>query len=150
MSTQDYVAGRYITIDEGFQHLGYTTVQKNTMAEVDRSRYINWIKEANNNVETDLFPASDVIPLDPASQVFSYAKSAALNWLMYKKRDLAGSRNASAAKSDYDRDIERARNFLAKTPTQKMYPIGVDRTDVLDTYIIPYSENQGWPPDFLY
>ena len=91
MSISDYVAGRYITIDEGFQHLGYTTQQKNTMAEVDRSRYINWIKESNNNVETDLFPASDVIPLDPTSQVFSYAKSAALNWLMYKKRDLAGT-----------------------------------------------------------
>jgi len=149
MSTE-YIAGRYITIDEGFQHLGYTTQQKNTMAEVDRSRYINWIKEANNNVETDLFPASDVIPLDPLSQAFSYAKSAALNWLMYKKRDLAGSRNASAAKADYDRDIDRVRAFLKKTPTLKEYPIQVMKTDILSNYILPYSETGGWPPDLLF
>lgn len=115
-----------------------------------KARFLNWIKEANNNVETDLFPNSDVIPLDPTSEVYSYAKSAALNWLVYKNRDLAGSKNASAAKKDYEDDIERAKQFLKKTPTNKTYPIGVDRTDVLNTYLIPYSENGGWPQGFLY
>jgi len=146
----DYNAGRYITVIEGFAHLGYSPDDIATLDEVTRARFLNWIKEANNNVETDLFPQSDVIPLDPTSQVYSYAKSAALNWLIYKNRDLEGSKNASAAKKDYQDDIERAKQFLAKTPTDKMYPLGVAQTDVLSTYLIPYSENGGWPTGFLY
>ena len=145
-----YNAGRYITVLEGYAHLGYTQDQIAGLDEVTRARFLNWIKEANNNVETDLFSASDVIPLDPTSQVYSYAKSAALNWLMYKFRDMEGSKNASASKKDYEDDIARARDFLKKTPTLKEYPIGVDRTDVLNTYLIPYSENGGWPLGFLY
>lgn len=149
MSTA-YNSGRYITVLEGYGHLGYTPAQVAALAENVRARFLNWIKEANNNVETDLFPNSDVIPLDPTSEVYSYAKSAALNWLVYKNRDLAGSKNASAAKKDYEDDIERAKLFLKKLPTNKTYPIGVDHTDVLNTYLIPYSENGGWPQGFLY
>lgn len=146
----DYNSGRYVTVLEGFIQLGYTQDQIATMPEVTRARFLNWIKEVNNNIETDLFPNADVVPLDPTSQVYSYAKSAGLNWLVYKNRDLAGSKNASAAKKDYEDDIERARQFLKKTPTLKSYPIGVDSTDVLSTYLIPYSENGGWPQGFLY
>lgn len=120
------------------------------MSNEDKVKYQNWVIEANNQVEADLFPLAEEIPLEKDSKEFAFAQSAALNWVVYKKRDLAGSRNAAAAKKDYEDDIERVKNYLRKKPTTRTNPIHTKTSDSLDDYLIPYSQTQGVPPDILY
>lgn len=150
MSTPDYISEKYITVNDGLLHLGFTPTQIKVMLEPERTRYTNWVAEANNKVEADTFPFSDNTPLVKGTKEFTFCKSAALNWLIYKKRDLAGSKNAISAKNDYDRDIKAVKELIAKTPSKKMFPIGTKTTDSTAEIIIPYSQTQGFPPDLLY
>lgn len=120
------------------------------MSNEDKVKYQNWVLEANRQVDADLFPLAEQIPLDPTSKAFAFAQSAALNWVVYKKRDLAGSRNATNAKKDYEDDIGRVKELLSKTPTTRTFPIHTETSDSLGDYLIPYSQSNGLPPNILY
>lgn len=151
MSTaDDYNSYRYVKFNDVLDVLGFSkTVQQSLTNEV-RARYLAWTKEANNKVEALLFPFSDAIPLTPGSQAEAYARSAALNWVVYKKRDREGSRNAKSAQEDFDKDIAMCRELLKFTPTQRETPALTQTSDSLADFIIPYSQTMGYPPDLLY
>lgn len=150
MSSTNYISEKYITVDDALLHLGFTSAQIKAMLDPERTRYINWTTEANNKVEADTFPYSDNTPLVKGTKEYTFAKSAALNWVVYKKRDKEGSKNATNAKNDYDRDIKEVKNLLSKTPSLKMDPIGTLTTDSTADIIRPYSQYQGFPPDILF
>lgn len=150
MSVADYVPEKYITLDDALKHFGWTQQQINDIDAVTKQRYERWVREANNNVESFLFQFSDVIPLKDGTKELTYVKSAALNWVVYKKRDKDGSKNASAAKADYTADLKMVANLIAKTPSKRYDPIETITTDVTADIIIPYSQTQGYPPDLLY
>lgn len=150
MSTPDYVPEKYITLDDALKHFGWSQQQINDIDEVTKGRYIRWVREANNIVEGFLFQFSDNIPLVDGSKELTFVKSAALNWIVYKKRDKDGSKNASAALKDHERDLKMVANLIAKTPSKRYNPIETITTDVTADIIIPYSQTQGYPPDLLY
>ena len=151
MSTEPYIPRKYITTPDAFDYLGISEAKQKVISAEERKRYAAWVREANNNVETDLFGDSDVIPLAEGSTYLAYEKSAALNWVVYKKRDYAGSKNAPAAKSDYLADIKRVQKLLQQTPSKRTEPIQkAETTDSLEDFIIPYSQTLGYPPDLLY
>lgn len=151
MSTKNYTATKYLTLDEALKDLGFTTDQINSLAEIDKSRYIDWITEANGKVEADTFPYSDQTPLVFGTQPYTYAKNAALNWFRYKKRDNEGSPNAKNARDDYKADIEAVIRYLKYQPTQKEDPtFAIQATSSLSDIIQPYSQYQGFPPDTLF
>ena len=150
MSTADYVPEKYITLDDALKHFGWTQQQINDIDAPTKQRYERWVREANNNVEGFLFQFSDVIPLADGSKELTYVKSAALNWVVYKKRDKDGSKNAGSALKDYDRDLAMVANLISKEPSKRYDPIAAITTDVTADIIIPYSQTQGYPPDLLF
>lgn len=151
LSTEPYIPAKYLTVPDVFDLMGISEEKQKTIAAEENKRYQTWVREANNNVETELFADSDVIPLTEGTPIFTYAKSAAYNWVLYKKRDFAGSKNAPAAKNDYDRAIKLAKQLLKMTPSKRAEPIQKAQTgDSLEDLIIPYSQTLGYPPDLLY
>lgn len=150
MSVADYVPEKYITLDDSLKHFGWTQQQINNIDSVTKQRYERWVREANNNVESFLFQYSDDIPLTDGSKELTYVKSAALNWVVYKKRDKDGSKNAGAAQKDYERDLKMVANLISKTPSDRYDPIFAITTDSTLDIIVPYSQTQGYPPDLLY
>lgn len=151
MSLAPYTPQKVLTVSDVLDLLGFTEAQQQTISAEERNRYQTWVREANNNVETDLFLDADVIPLTEGSTIYTYAKSAAYNWVVYKKRDFAGSKNAPAAKDDYKTDINRAKRLLQMTPTKRDEPIQLPlTTDSLEDFIVPYSQTLGYPQDLLF
>ncbi len=152
MSQPDqYTPLRYITVTEALDAVGVTKEQQKSISQADRDQYQSWTKEANTLIESSLFPDSDIIPLDEGSKEFTFAKQAAKQWVIYKKRDLVGSINAGAAKKDFELNIKLAKQYLKRVPTLKDEPIQkADVTDSLEDFIIPYSQTQGYPVDLLY
>lgn len=151
MSVAAYTPQKIITVSDVLDLFGFTEAQQQTLSAEERNRYQTWVREANTNVETDLFLDSDVTPVTEGTPVHTYAKSAAYNWVVYKKRDFAGSKNANAAKDDYKTDINRAKRFLQMTPTKKGEPIQLPvTTDSLEDFIVPYSQTLGYPQDLLF
>lgn len=150
MSVADYVPEKYITLDDALKHFGWTQQQINDIDAQTKQRYERWVREANNNVESFLFQFSDDIPLKDGTKELTYVKSAALNWVVYKKRDKDGSKNAGSARKDYESDLKMVANLIAKTPSDRYDPIHTITTDVTADIIIPYSQTQGYPPDLLY
>jgi len=150
MSIADYVPEKYITLDDALKHFGWTQQQINDIDAETKQRYERWVREANNNVESFLFQFSDDIPLKEGTKELTYVKSAALNWVVYKKRDKDGSKNAGSAKADYTADLKMVANLIAKIPSDRYDPIHSITTDVTADIIIPYSQTQGYPPDLLY
>ena len=149
MST--YIPEKYLTTSEAFDHIGISEEKQKTISAEERKRYASWVREANSKVETELFPDFDVIPITANTPLFTYVRSAALNWVVYKKRDYSGSKNARDAKNDYDRDIKLAKTLVAMTPSKRDEPIQETQiTDSLEELIIPYSQTLGYPPDLLY
>lgn len=150
MSVEDYVPEKYITLDDALKHFGWSQQQINDIDEVTKGRYIRWVREANNIVEGYLFEFSDDIPLKEGSKELTFVKSAALNWIVYKKRDKDGSKNARDALKDHERDLKMVATLLAKTPSKRHDPIAAITTDSTADIIVPYSQTQGYPPDLLY
>ena len=151
MSLAPYTPGKILTTADVFDLMGISEEKQKTIAAEEKKRYQTWVREANNLVETELFPDADTIPLTIGTTIFTYAKSAAYNWVLYKKRDFGGSRNAPAAKDDYKYNIRLAKQQLMRTPTKKDEPIQkAETTDSLADVIIPYSQTLGYPPDLLY
>jgi hypothetical protein len=150
-ATPEYIPEKYITTSDVFDHIGIPEEKQKTISAEEKHRYQGWVRDANNRVETELFPDSDNIPLNVGDNVYTYAKSAALDWVVYKKRDQVGSKNAINAKNDYDRNIKLAKHYLKMTPTKKNEPIQTPVTsDSLEDFIIPYSQSLGYPTDLLY
>lgn len=150
MSADDYNSYRYVKFNDVLDVLGFSKMQQEQLSNEIRARYLAWTKEANNKVEAELFPYSDVIPLTSGSKEEAFARSAALNWVIYKKRDREGSRNAKEARENYDSDIEMCKNLLKFTPTQRQAPALTQTSDSLSNFIVPYSQTQGYPTDLLF
>ena len=149
-NVEDYSSDKYITFEDGLRRLGWSESQIKEISAEDKSKYISWAKEANGNVEAETFIVSDNTPLPKGTPQYTFARNAALNWFVYKSRDEAGSKNATNAKNDYDRDIKACIELIRHTPTQKTYPIEVKRTHSMKDVITPYSQTNGWPKDLLY
>jgi len=153
LSTQpdQYVPLKYITVTEALDAVGVTKEQQKTISQSDRDQYQSWTREANTLVESGLFPEANAIPLDEGSKEFTFAKQAAKQWVIYKKRDLVGSINAGAARKDYELNLKLAKQYLERLPTERTIPIQLaDVTDSLENFEIPYSQTQGYPIDLLY
>lgn len=152
MSTPNYISEKYVTTDDALLHLGFTPDQIKALPGTERTRYQNWVTEGNNKFEADTFPYTDNTPVLKGTKEYTFAKSAVLNWIVYKKRDKEGSKNASSARKDYEDDVQRVITLLSKSPTNKMYPIQKDNftTDSTADIITPYSQTQGFPPSLLY
>lgn len=149
MST--YIPEKYLTTSEAFDHIGISEEKQKTISAEERKRYASWVREGNSKAETELFPDTDIIPIAKGTTLFTYIRSAVLNWVVYKKRDFSGSKNARDAKNDYDRDIKLAKKLVAMTPSKRDEPIQETQiTDQLEDFIIPYSQTLGYPPDLLY
>ena len=146
----DYNSYRYVKFNDVLDVLGFTKAQQESLPPEIRARYLAWTKEANNKVEALLFPNSDAMPLNPGSKEEAFARSAALNWVIYKKRDREGSRNAKEAKENFESDIEMVKNYLKYLPSQREAPALTLTSDSLANVIYPYSQTQGYPPDLLY
>lgn len=150
MSTK-YIPQKYIITADAFDSQGITETLQKTMSGEERKRYQDYVREANDKVETKLFEFSDVIPLVKGTPIFTYAKDAALNWVLYKQRNRIGSVNAKDSKEDFKENIEDAQRLLAMTPTERQIPIQEsDTTDFNNEYQFGYSQTQGYPTDFLY
>ena len=127
MSLAPYIPRKYITTADVFDLMGISEEKQKTISAEERKRYATWVREANTNVETDLFGSSDVMPLTEGTTTYTYAKS------------------------DYLADIARAKKVLEQTPSKRTEPIQKAlTTDSLEDLIIPYSQTLGYPPDLLY
>ncbi len=124
MSSQ-YIPQKYISTADALDSQGISEAIQKTMSAEERKRYSDWVREANNKVETNLFEFSDVIPLEKNTSIFTYAKDAALNWVRYKQRNRIGSPNAKDSKQDYQDNIDSAKKLLAKTPTKRPWGVSV-------------------------
>lgn len=146
-----YIPQKYITTADAFDSQGITEAIQKNMSSEERKRYQDWVREANDKVETKLFEFSDVIPLEKGTRIFTYARDAAINWVRYKQRNQIGSVNAKDSKDDFNDNIKDARMLLAKTPTERQAPIQeADTTDFNNQYQFGYSQTQGYPTDFLF
>jgi hypothetical protein len=152
MSAEPYIPEKYISVPNAMDSLGITEALQKTITPEEKKRYQDWTRNANNRVETELFPDSDAIPLVEGSNEFTYARSACVHWVLYERRNYTGSANAKDALEAYNKDIELAKQYLKRLPSDKNIPIQVaDTTDsVGDNYKIPYSQTQGYPPSILY
>jgi len=146
-----YIPQKYITTADAFDSQGITEKLQKNMSSEERKRYQDWVREANDRVEIELFEYSDVIPLVEGTTIFTYAKDAALNWVRYKQRNRIGSSNAKDSKDDYKENIVLAKKLLARTPTERQAPIQeAETTDFNNQYQFGYSQTQGYPTEFLY
>lgn len=151
MSTEAYIPEKYFTIDDAYDACGIEESDQANLTEAEKNRFERWTREGNDKIEVSLFPDSDSIPLVAGSQIFTYARDAGLNWVLYKKRTLTGSINAKEAKSDYQDNIKLAQTYLKRQPTDKNFPIQkAEHTDSLEDFLIPYSQSQGFPTETLY
>lgn len=145
-----YIPEKYITTADAFDSVGITEALQKTITDEERKRYQEWVREANNKVEIGLFPDSDVIPITDA-KLLAYVKSAAIDWVTYKKRSWQGSANSKEALDDFKSNLEDAKTYLQRIPSERTAPIQEPvTTDFGDQYQIAYSQTQGYPPDFLY
>ncbi len=120
-----YIPEKYITLDDSLDHLGWTKEQINTIDEVTKNRYTNWVREANNLVESTLFKVGNTTPLPADSKEFSYAIQAALDWVVYKKRDKEGSRNARDARQDHESSLQMITDLLIATRTDRTKTVAI-------------------------
>jgi len=120
-----FVPEKYVTLQDALEHLGWTKVQVNQIDEFTKSRYQNWVREANNLVETTLFKVGNESPLLETSKEYAYAKAAALNWVVYKKRDKEGSRNAVNAKQDHKDNLDMLISLLTATRTDRTKTVAI-------------------------
>ena len=121
----EYIPEKYITMEDALDHFGWTKNQIQTISDVEKNRYKNWVREGNNLVETTLFKVGNTTPLDPTSKEYTYAKSASLNWVVYKKRDKEGSRNAINAKNDHEQDLKMITDLLIATRTDRTKTVAI-------------------------
>lgn len=121
----EYIPAKYITYQDALEHIGFTKVQINTITEEEKQRYQNWTREANNLVESTLFKVGNTVPLAATSNEFTYAKSAALNWVVYKKRDKEGSQNARNAKDDHTENLKQLTDYLIALRTDRTKTVSI-------------------------
>jgi len=126
-----YVPAKYITLQDSLEHLGFTVVQINALSKTEKDRYQNWTRQGNNLVESALFEVGNDTPLLETTKEFAYAKTAALDWVVYKKRDKEGSTNAINAEKDHDRGITKLKSYLIalrSTRTKTVSILGKKKT----------------------
>jgi len=120
-----YVPEKYITLQDSLEHLGWTTVQINAIPKVEKDRFQNWVRQANNLIEGILFKFSDGTPLLPTTREYSYAIQAALDWVVYKKRDKEGSKNATSAKEDHKDNLTMLESLLTAKRTDRTKTVAI-------------------------
>ena len=148
--TSNYIAERYITVDEALDFLGFTKTQQQTLNTPERARITQWVEESNSRGESDIAPYAESIPLIKGTVEYTNFKNFLLNFVVYKRRSFIGSPNAKEALDSYNSGIEITKEYLRKLPTSRTDPIATDQTDSLQDYLIPYSQTLGLPPDVLY
>jgi len=116
---------KYVTLQDSLEHFGWTEKQINEIDKITKNRYQNWVRNGNNLVETTLFKVGNDTPLLETSKEYAYAKSAALNYVVYKKRDKEGSRNATNAKNDYLEDLKMIVELLTATRTDRTKTVAI-------------------------
>lgn len=151
MSAEPYIPEPYITTADAYDAVGITEAKQKTLTAEVKKRYQQWVRETNDKIENELFPDADAIPLVEGSKEYTYAKDAGINWIKYKQRSRTGSANAKEAKADYRENIDLAKQYLKRVPTEKNMPIIVaETTNSLEDHQFGYSQTQGYPPDTLY
>jgi len=120
-----YIPEKYITLQDALEHLGFTVVQINALPKTEKDRYQNWVREANNLIESTLFKYSDGTPLLPTTREYSYAIATALDWVVYKKRDKEGSRNADNAKEDHKDNLKELVTLLTAKRTDRTKTVSI-------------------------
>lgn len=152
MSAEPYIPEKYVSVPNAMDSLGITEALQKTITPEEKKRYQDWTRNANIRVELELFPDGDAIPLVEGSNEYTYARSAAIHWILYERRNYTGSQNAKDSLAAYEKDIELCKQYLKRVPSNKNMPIQkAETTDsVGDDYIIPYSQTQGYPPGILY
>ena len=120
-----FVPEKYATLQDALEHLGWTKVQINSIDEITKNRYQNWTREGNNLVETTLFKVGNESPLLETSKEYAYAKSATLNWVVYKKRNKEGSRTATDALNDHKMDLDMIISLLTATRTDRTKTVSI-------------------------
>ena len=120
-----FVPEKYVTLQDTLEHLGWTKVQINTIAETEKNRYQNWVREANNEIEMALFAVGNDSPLKETSQEYAYAKQGALDYVVYKKRDKEGSDNAINARHDFEHCMKELRELLTATRTDRTKTVSI-------------------------
>ncbi len=120
-----FVPEKYVTLQDSLEHLGWTEKQINEIDKFTKNRYQNWVREGNNLVETTLFKVGNESPLLETSKEFAYAKAAALNWVVYKKRDKEGSRNSVNAKQDHKDNLDMLISLLTATRTDRTKTVAI-------------------------
>jgi len=150
-SVPPYDPEKYITTAEVFKDFGITEEDQKNISAEERSRYQNWTREGNNNVQTALTKFSDTAELEQGSEELTYARDAVLNWVRYKKRDKEGAKNANNARRDFLDKIQGIKDLLSSRPTLKQEPIQIaETTDSVSNYQLGYSQTQGYPEDQLF
>ena len=121
----EYIPEKYITMEDALDHFGWTKLQIQQISDVEKNRYKNWVREGNNLVETTLFKVGNTNPLSRTSKEYTYAKSASLNWVVYKKRDKEGSRNAINAKNDHEQDLQMITDLLTAERSDRTKTVAI-------------------------
>ena len=120
-----FVPEKYNTLQDSLEHFGWTKLQINAIDEITKNRYQNWVREGNNLVETTLFKVGNDSPLLETSKEYAYAKAAALDWVVYKKRDKEGSQNAANALNDHKMNLEMLMSLLTATRTDRTKTVSI-------------------------
>ena len=72
-----------------------------------------------------MFKVGNTNPLVETTQEYAYAKTAALNWVVYKKRDKEGSQNARDARQDHKDSLEMLTSLLVATRTDRTKTVAI-------------------------
>lgn len=120
-----YTPEKYITLQDSLEHLGFTVVQINALSKTEKDRYQNWVRQGNNKIEGVLFRYSNGTPLLPTTREYAYAIATALDWVVYKKRDKEGSRNAADAKADHKENLDMLISLLVATRTDRTKTVAI-------------------------
>jgi len=138
----EYNAGAYLSLTEFLGYFGYTDTQIQALNGAILIKYKDWVRNANNTVETALYKFNDQIPLDKLSESYAYAKSMALHWAQYEKAADEGSSNAKAKENLWKMDKAHLIETLKAQP-QKVTQREVTASNFTDNEIHPYSQTYG-------
>ncbi len=136
----EYAPEQYATFEEGLSLLGYTKAEIEDLDEKTKNRFIDWTREGNMNVETELSPYAESMPLANTSKAYRYAKNAVLNWIAYKRRDKEGSTNAKNAKDDHEKNLAKLVTLLISERTDRTKTVSIAGPSQKDQQILLPSQ----------
>lgn len=123
----EYVPEKYATWEDIADQFGWTKTQIEEIDEETKNRFINWTRQGCNNVETALLPYinNESLPLTKGSKEYTFAHNAVISWAEYKRRDKDGSKNATNAKKDSEKNIADIITYLTATRTSRTKTVAI-------------------------